>query len=124
MGVYFIGFHDVTYVSNIRSAETEIEIPAAGYKNSIKMSKTTEKKQSQMDFYQYSDSNSTAVASTYSYQAGSQTPMNVSDKDKYDWQWCKIELNESLMDKKTLKEEQLHVFMKCSMLMEGKIHIL
>ncbi len=108
---------DVVYASNIREAETEIEIPTAGYTNSMKMSKTTEKKQSKMDFYQYSDANSTTVASTYSYQAGSQTPMNVSDKDKYDWQWCKIELNKSLMDKKTSKgrtvtcvHEMLHAF--------------
>ena len=56
---------DVAYASNIRAAETEIEIPAAGYKNSMKLSKTTEKKQSQMDFYQYSDANSSTVAYTY-----------------------------------------------------------
>ena len=108
---------DVAYASNIRAAETEIEIPAAGYKNSMKLSKTTEKKQSQMDFYQYSDANSSTVAYTYSYQAGSQTPMNVSDKDKYDWQWCKIELNKPLMNQKTSERrtvtcvhEMLHAY--------------
>ena len=47
------------------------------YKNPMKMSKTTEKKQSKMDFYQYSDADSSTVACTYSYRAGSKTPMNV-----------------------------------------------
>ena len=92
---------DVTYESDIRSAETEIEIPSAGYSNPMKMTKTTEKKQSKMDFYQYSDANSSTVASTYSYLPGSHTPMNVNDKDNYDWQWCKIELNKPQMDEKT-----------------------
>ena len=108
---------DVIYTSNIRDAEIEIEIPAAGYKNSMKMSKTTEKKQSQIDFYQYSDANSSTVAATYSYLAGSQTPMYVSDKDNYDWQWCKVELNKALINQKTYAgrtvtcvHEMLHAF--------------
>ncbi|SHK20054.1 hypothetical protein SAMN02745248_02013 [Hathewaya proteolytica DSM 3090] len=108
---------DVIYASNIRNAEIEIEIPAAGYKNPMKMTKTTEKKQSQMDFYQYSDANSSTIAATYSYLAGSQTPMYVSDKDNYDWQWCKIELNKPLMNQRTpagrtvtCVHEMLHAF--------------
>lgn len=108
---------DVTYESDIRSAETEIEIPSAGYSNPMKMTKTTEKKQSKMDFYQYSDANSSTVASTYSYLPGSQTPMNVNDKDNYDWQWCKIELNKPQMDEKTSEgrmitcvHEMLHAY--------------
>lgn len=108
---------DVSYLTNIRAAETEIEIPAAGYKNSMKMSKTTEKSQSKMDFYQYSDANSSTVASTYSFLPGSQTPMSVNDKDLYDWQWCKIELNEDQMNAKTpagrtvtCVHEMLHAF--------------
>lgn len=108
---------DVIFTSNIRAAEVEIEIPAAGYTNPMKMTKTTEKQQSQMDFYQYSDANSSTIASTYSYLAGSQTPMYVSDKDNYDWQWCKIELNKPKMNQQTTAKrtitcvhEMLHAF--------------
>lgn len=88
---------NVSYSTAIRNAEKEIEIPAAGYSNPMKMSKTTTKSSSKMDFYQISNSGTSAIASTYSYRANSSTPMNVTDKDKYDWYWCKIELNQALM---------------------------
>lgn len=83
----------VTYSTQIRAAEVEIEIPAAGYNNPMTMSKTTTKSSSKMDFYQYSDANSSTIARTYSYTSQNATPMPVSDKDVYDWYWCKIELN-------------------------------
>lgn len=89
----------VSYSSLINSAEVEIEIPAAGYTNPMRMSKTTTKSSSKMDFYQYSDAASSTIARTYSYKANSSTPMPASDKDIYDWYWCKIELNHSQLQK-------------------------
>lgn len=76
---------DVSYTSAIRNAEKEIEIPAAGYSNPIKMSKTTTKSSSKIDFFQFNDSNITAIAQTYSYRPNSSSAMNVADKDNYDW---------------------------------------
>ena len=107
----------VSYTTAIRNAETEIELPAAGYSNPMKLSKTTTKSSSQMDFYQVNNSNTSAIASTYSYRQNSATPMAVSDKDNYDWYWCKIELNKALMKNYTpskratlIVHEMLHAY--------------
>ena len=104
----------VSYTSQIRSAEIEIEIPAAGYTNNMQLTKTSTQSSSKMDFHQYTDANDTAVARTYSYRANSSSPMVVSDKDYYDWYWCKIELNHSKMklyptkQVKAIVHEMLH----------------
>lgn len=58
-----------------------MEIPKAGYTNPMKMTKTTNKSSSKMDFYQVSNAGTSAIASTYSYKANSAKPMPVSDKD-------------------------------------------
>lgn len=107
----------VEYSTSIRNAEVEIEIPAAGYYNPMKMSKTTTKSSSKMDFYQYSDTASSTIAITYSYRANHSTPMPVSDKDVYDWYWCKIELNHSQLRRYSLPKivaivvhEMLHAY--------------
>lgn len=47
----------------------------------MKMTKTTNKSSSKMDFYQVSNAGTSAIASTYSYKANSAKPMPVSDKD-------------------------------------------
>lgn len=98
---------DVSFSSNIREAEVEIEVPAAGYQNNMKMTKTTRKIDSQIDFYQISEPNSNTLAVTYSYLPGSDRPMKVNDKDLYDWQWCKIDLNKPVMDKETYKSRTI-----------------
>lgn len=107
----------VSYSTEISKAEREIEIPSAGYTNNMKMTKTTRKSSSKMDIYQYSDASSNTVARTYSYKANESMPMPASDKDVYNWYWCKIELNKPLMSKKTaagrvvtVVHEMLHAY--------------
>lgn len=70
-----------------------------------------------MDFYQINNANTDAIASTYSYRANSSIPMNVTDKDNYDWYWCKIVLNQALMKDYTpskraiiIVHEMLHAY--------------
>ncbi len=108
---------NVSYTTAIRNAEKEIEIPAAGYSNPMKMSKTTTKSSSKIEFWQINNPNITAIARSYSYRPNSSTAMVVTDKDKYNWYWCKIELNQARMKDYTpskratiIVHEMLHAF--------------
>ena len=107
----------VEYTSQIGTAEVEIEIPAAGFSNPMKMTKTTTKSSSKMDFYQYYDPSSNTIAYTCLYKANENTPMKVEDLDVYDWYWGEIQLNKSRMDARTsdkqvvtIVHEMLHVY--------------
>ena len=107
----------VEYTSQIGTAEVEIEIPAAGYSNPMKMTKTTTKSSSKIDFYQYDDPLDDLTAYTYSYKANENLPMDTVDKDVYDWYWCEIHLNKPKMDARTsdkqvvtIVHEMLHAF--------------
>ena len=107
---------NVSYTSTINAAEVEIELPAAGYSNRMKMSKTTTQSAAKIDFHQVSLANSNTTARTYSYRAGESVAMAATDKDVYDWYWCKIELNSNGMysstnkQKLTIVHEMLHAF--------------
>ena len=95
----------VEYVSQIGAAEVEIEIPAAGFSNPMKMTKTTTKSSSKIDFYQYDDPSSNTIGSTFCYKANETSPMYISDLDVYDWYWCEIQLNKSRMEERTIVQQ-------------------
>ena len=107
---------NVSYSSAINAAEVEIELPAAGYSNRMKMSKTTTQSAAKIDFHQVALANSNTTARNYSYRAGESVAMAATDKDIYDWYWCKIELNSNGMysniskQKLTIVHEMLHAF--------------
>ena len=87
----------VEYTVSIPNAAQMLMYPGGGLSNNLVLSQTTSYDASKMDFYQYRNTNDTAVAKTKSFRknsSGTYYAMPISEKDIYDWVYAEVHIND------------------------------